>query len=96
MKKDLLYHSFYIRRPRNKTFTDKMFIYKIDDKGYYVYSSEQPKNYKLFILPDDYEKYVNTLSACDGTVKIVKHKPNTIEKKLQEIKELEKETIKEK
>lgn len=85
MNKNLIYHSFYIRRPRNKTFTDKMFIYKIDDKGYHVYNPNNPKGYKIGIAPNDYEKYVNSLPECDGAVKIVRHTQKTINKILNEI-----------
>lgn len=85
MKKELLYHSFYIRRPRHKTFTDRLFIYKISDEGYHVYDSTNPKEYQIYILQGDYEKYVNNLPECDGSIKIVKYSQKTIDKILEEI-----------
>lgn len=91
MKKELLYQSFYIKRPKYKTFADKMFIYKIDDKSYYVYCADNPKGYKFITLPNDYEKYAHSLPVSNGCVKIVKHNQKTIRKKLEEINNIIKE-----
>ena len=93
MNKNLLHHSFYIKLPRCKSFTEKCFIYKIDDKGYQVYNDKNPKGYKIFTLPPDYEKYCTTLPPYDGAVKIVKHKDETIIKLLDKVLKY-KETIK--
>lgn len=86
MNKNLLHHSFYVREPRRRTFSIKMFIYDINSEGYSVYNSRHPQGYKFFTLEDDYEKYVK-IPPCDGAVKIVKHNKKTIEKILEEIKE---------
>lgn len=85
MNKNLLNHSFYIKQPRQKTFTDKLFIFKIDDKGYHVFDEKNPNGYKIFTLQPDYEKYCNTLPLCDGAVKIVKHNTRTVAKMLVKV-----------
>lgn len=91
MKKELLYHSFYIKQARDKTFKDQMFIYKIDDNGYHVYCADNPKGYKFITLDHDYEKYTHNLTPSDGCIKIVKHNQKTIIRKLKEIKDIIKE-----
>lgn len=85
MNKDLLNHSFYIKLPRYKNFTEKLFIFKIDDKGYQVYNDKNPNGYKTFTLPSDYENYCTTLPPCDGAVKVVKHNDKTIIKLLDKV-----------
>lgn len=87
MNKDLLHHSFYVKEPRRRTFTIKMFIYNVGSEGYSVYDSRNPQGHKFFNLKDDYEKYVDQLPPSDRAVKIVKHNKKTIEKILEEIKE---------
>lgn len=87
MDKNLIYHSFYIRPPYNKSFSIKLFIYDITSRGYEVFDPLNPKGHRTFTLQADYEKYIDEVKGIDGAVKIVKHSKNTIEKKLKELQE---------
>lgn len=85
MDKNLLNHSFYIKLPHYKSFTVKEFIFKIDDKGYHTYNHNAPIGYRISTLKPDYEKWCTILPPCDGAVKIVKHKDETIIKLLDKV-----------
>lgn len=91
VKKDnsrLLHKSLDVINNKSSLVADQ-FIVRVDNEKeeFLVYSSSNPKNYREFTLPFSYLKGIDKIDGDGNSLKLITHRKETIDKKLEEYKE---------